>query len=110
MFSAAVIGSLRRLSGKQRRMLFFTAFVIAVTLLALLTIIIYANHDCIGDGCPICRLIRYADAMLKQIGKAAFALGALCAVYLFLPLTVPVRLITRVSAPTPVQAKIRLNN
>ena len=43
---------------------------VVVFLFAQIYIITHVNHDCIGDGCPICELLRSMRTLLNHIGTA----------------------------------------
>ena len=68
-----------------------------------------ANHDCAGEGCPICACIEVCENTLHQIGGGAAAQAAvvLPAIYLFLSVCLPAVIMTQ---ETPVSRKVRLNN
>ena len=86
------------------------AFFLFIFLAAQITIIANANHECIGDGCPICKLIDNAEMLLKQIGKTIIAILVFHSALFF---TAAVMMITDLlcrHSSTLVQIKIRLNN
>ena len=73
-------------------------------------IIAQANHDCIGDGCPICARLHNAQELLEQVGKTTFIISAV-AVGLFATFTDRKKLhFFSPYSPTLVSVKTRLNN
>ncbi len=96
---------------KQKKMIAgMLAMLLAVILFSsVLFIAVEANHDCIGDGCPICCQIQNCENLLKNltaaVGAACLAAAALYAVC---------RLTACVSAPvshlTLVHLKVKLSN
>jgi len=82
---------------------------IALFLAAFITIIANANHECIGDGCPICKLIRTAENLLKQIGKAVITISAMHAALFFMSSGMILSGLTCTVLSTPINTKVRLN-
>lgn len=88
---------------------FICAVFILVTFFSVFFIVKEADHDCTGEGCPICACIHQAEETLKQLGTgtvgasdfqpavAMFALALVCA-FLFVPYT------------SLVSQKVRLND
>ena len=78
-----------RLTNRQARTRLLAAlilaFFLAVILTAHITIIANADHECIGDACPICTLIHNAGTLLKQIGKLVIAIFAFLLALFFMP-------------------------
>jgi len=90
--------------------LFMLAFFIIVMVTAQITIIAYTNHTCIGDGCPICKMIQNAGMLLRQISKALIAITLQnSALFLMAIVMMIIGLICNTSS-TPVRIKVRLNN
>ena len=88
---------------------FLFCFII-VSLLATITIIIQANHDCIGKDCPVCLQIHNAQKLLAPIYKAVL-ITSIAAVVLFTAFIHWTKLdFFRVYLSTLVSVKIRLNN
>ena len=109
MLSAVTSGSKNRQIRKQRFAQLFLVLFIAVSLMAMFTIIVNADHECIGDGCPICQLIRSAETLLTQIGKTIIAVSALYAGTHIIGVFVTSYLPLCADLPTPVSIKVRLN-
>jgi hypothetical protein len=81
-----------------------------VSLSATIFIIAQANHNCIGDGCPICAQLHNAHKLLEQAGKTTIIMSAV-AVGLFTAFTTRKGLhFFRLYSPTLVSVKTRLNN
>jgi len=57
-------------------LLLFVCF-IAVFMTAQITIAANANHNCIGDGCMVCKLINNAEKLLQQMFKNILAITVL---------------------------------
>ena len=109
MLSAVKNGYANRPKWMRRLALLFLIIFIAISLTAQITIIVNANHECIGDGCPICQLIRNAETLLTQIGKTLIADSTLYAVFLFISVFVSVRPLLFADLFTLVNIKARLN-
>ena len=81
-----------------------------VSLSASIFIIAQANHDCIGDGCPICAQLHNAQKLLEQLGKTIVIISVV-PVGLFTAFTARKKLhFFRLYPPTLVNVKTRLNN
>ena len=90
-------------------LLLLLCFFIA-SLSASIFIIAQANHNCIGDGCPICAQLHNAQKLLEQAGKTAVIMSAVT-VGLFTAFTTRKGLhFFRLYSPTLVSVKTRLNN
>ena len=110
MFRAIIGSPASRLTWSRRLALLFLIVYIAVLLAASHAIITNANHECIGDGCPICKLIHNAEMLLEGIGKATASVFATCLALLIIALfTVAAGLICNHSS-TLINTKVRLNN
>ena len=72
-------------------------------------IVIEANHNCVGDGCPICHEIQICQQILNTVGTALVSVAAsLCATFL---LTTPVRTLFRAAeAITLISLKVKLSD
>lgn len=96
---------------KKRRalaLLACTAFLIAA-LFSVLFLVREADHDCIGEGCPICACIRQGEQTLKQLGLGSACVASWPPVAGLLVFTVFFALQSAVRE-TPVSKKVRLNN
>ena len=93
----------------RRLALLFLIIFIAVFIMALLTIVVNENHECIGDGCPICKLIHDAERLLQEIGKTSILLGSFYAILLALIFETISTGIISVHSFTLVNTKVRLN-
>ena len=102
-------GSKNRQVRIRRCALFLLVFFIAVLLIAQVTVIINANHECIGDGCPICKLIRNAENLIKQIGRAVISISVLHAALFFMATGMIIGGLVYAAASTPINTKARLN-
>ena len=101
--------SSRRIWARRLALLFLLLFV-AVTMTAQITIISNANHKCIGDGCPICKMLRQAETALKQLGSIAITLSiAIMGSFSIIAYMLVIQAFCNHST-IPVYAKIRLNN
>lgn len=77
----------RKMTKKKRLIAtLLTVMVIFVVLFSSLFIVENANHDCIGDDCPICYEISVCENTLKAVAYAFVYVGiaALFAVFTFL--------------------------
>ena len=84
--------------------------IIAASLTAQIVIITNANHDCIGDGCPICKLIHNAEMLLKQIGRILISISVIYEALLIIPMAMIMIGLLCIYFSTPVKAKVRLNH
>ena len=82
---------------------------ITIFLTTQIAIIAITNHKCIGDGCPICKLIHNAGMLLQSISKIAIsACAAYAAAYVMVFVTISVG--GSCGKPsTFINAKVRLN-
>lgn len=68
-----------------------------------------ADHDCCGEGCPICACIHHCENTLRGIGDGTAVRTAIVApVILFL--LAAAFIIPAVSLDTLISRKVRLNN
>lgn len=86
-----------------------SVLMISVMLLSALYVISETNHDCCGDGCPICTHIDQCKAVLRSAGEgtAALSLAILFTVIVSELFIMADRI---VFLPTLITQKIRLNN
>ncbi len=68
-----------------------------------------ADHECSGEGCPVCALIQMCEDNIRQLGSGT-AVSAAESVLVFLTLAMPVFTAFAINVSTPVSKKIRLNN
>lgn len=71
------------MADKKRLAAVILAALVLFALMASLIVIIHeADHDCIGENCPVCAVIAACKNTLKKFGgipgAAAFALACLC--------------------------------
>ncbi len=94
----------------KKRILSFCAVVLmsAVLIFSVVIIASEADHDCIGDGCPVCAQIEFCGSLLKTVLKSAVLLLAAAAVCWFVILIAFVNVSNRFN--TPVSLKIKLIN
>ena len=79
-----------------------------VSLSVSIFIITQANHNCIGDGCPICAQLHNAYKLLEQVGKTTIIIPV---VGLFTAFTTRKKLhFFKLYSPTLISVKTRLNN
>ena len=90
--------------------LLFLIIFIVVSLTAQITIIANANHECFGDGCPICKLIHNAEMLLKQIGKIVIVISVFHSASFFMTAVMIITALLYHHSSTLVQIKIKLNN
>ena len=93
----------------RRLALLFLIIFITVSLMAQITIIANANHECVGDGCPICKLVKNAKMLLKQIGKIVIAVSVLQTA-LFIVVNIMINGLVCDTPFTLVKIKVRMNN
>lgn len=89
--------------------LVFLVLFIAIFLTAHITVVKNANHKCIGDGCPICRLIHNAENLIRQIGKAILSISVLRAVLFTIAAGMIMGGLCCAVSSTPINIKVRLN-
>ena len=109
MFRAFIGNTANRLIWARRLALIFLMVYIAIILTASIIIITNANHECLGDGCPICKLIHNAAMLLQGICKVTASLfAAYIAVSIISSIITPAGLICNHSTNL-ITAKVRLN-
>jgi len=93
--------------------LFILIFLIASSFSAEVFIVATANHDCAGDGCPICEHVhrmKALDVLIDQMIASAFVV-LLLAVSLFVIAATPLKnIILSVKTTTLVGIMVRMNN
>jgi|GEM_PF-1511808 len=94
---------------RRLALLFLVCFFIAF-LATRIVIVANINHDCIGDGCPICKLIHSAGKLLKQIGRILVSISGVPAALLIIPMAMIATGLLYHYFSSPITAKIRLNN
>ena len=98
----------------RRKTLTRAAAVFAVVLSALLVlsaaaIAVEARHDCAGDSCPVCALVRTAAGRFKAFGGASVVTAALCFAALLFALP-PFFLFRPAYSFSLISDKVRLND
>lgn len=85
-------------------------FVVLLFLLASAWFIAHeADHDCTGEDCPVCALIRISENNLRQLGSGAPAAAAAVSFILIIMMIQP-GTDGGITISTPVSRKTRLNN
>lgn len=92
----------------RRAALLLSVAVVFVVLSSVLYIAHEANHDCIGEGCPICAQIEICEHILKALSGASAAASA--AVLTYMMPAQAIRFADRVPGNTPVMLKVKLLN
>lgn len=97
-------------SGRERIAAAVTALAIVLFMfLSVLFIAHEADHDCSGEGCPICELIQMVENNIRQIGSgAALTVAVSSLAYLAAAVLTHGGLV--VANTSPVLRKTRLNN
>lgn len=72
-------------------------------------IVLETHHDCIGDGCPICRELQLCRQVLQTMGTAAAA-PAVCAAAALLFVSPAVVRVHAVQAGTLISLKVKLSD
>jgi len=109
MHRAFARGTVDRQTAARRLMLLVLILLVAVFLMAQITIIANARHECIGDGCPICKMIHGYEMLLKRMGSVVFAVSAMLVALLILLAGMNNRALTRAESSTLAYTKVRLN-
>ena len=94
----------------RRLALMILICVIAVFLTAQIIFVTNANHTCVGDGCPICKLIHSAELLLKQFEKSVIFISVIQTVLFVMAMAMMMIGLTRDCIFTPITVKVRLNN
>ena len=104
----AGINTMRREGTRFFACLILVLFIV-IFLTAQIIIIANANHECIGDGCPICKQVDSAKTLLKQVGKTGIDGSVfLSALFFCVPVMMIIGLLCRHSFSL-IQKKVRLN-
>lgn len=102
----------RNTSEKNSKMRLAATLLAASMLLFVLLSVFFiaheADHDCSGDGCPVCALIQMCEDNIRQLGNGAVA-TAVAEVLVFLSLAMSVLTVLAIKESTPVSRKTRLN-
>ncbi|MCR4615738.1 MAG: hypothetical protein K5756_06270 [Clostridiales bacterium] len=69
---------------KRLSAVILTAFIIAAMMTPLFVMAHEADHDCIGENCPVCAVISACQNTIKALGSALVALAAAFACCLIL--------------------------
>ena len=84
--------------------------IICIFLLMSLTFVVYANHDCQKENCPICEELQGIQTSLKKLGShAVFAI----LFFSLLPFLLEEYVINKfkyIVFETPIRLKVRLNH
>ena len=75
-----------------------------------IVIVTNINHDCIGDGCPICKLIHSAKTLIKQFSKILVSISGMGAALLVIPMAMLIIEFLCIFFSSPITAKVRLDN
>ncbi len=87
-----------------------SAFImLAFILLSVVFIAIEADHECIGEDCPVCAGIRQCKNALQRLGDGAIFQAEVSA-SVVVALFAAELFVTAVSCKTPVSEKVRLND
>lgn len=91
----------------NRRTLFAAVLMLATLCLSLLFIAVHADHDCIGEDCPVCAVIRIVHSCLHSINTNTVA-SFIKHSFFILHIVLLCVFIAFVRA-TPVTQKVKLN-
>ena len=94
---------------RRRRAYFLLSFFVFVILLMQSFIIVSANHDCIGNDCPICKLIHAATAFLENLRISVYAVAVSLLTVFVTMIILPVPEFDKAGMPSLIGA-VRLNN
>ena len=85
------------------------AMVLFVVLFSAFFIMSHADHDCIGEDCPVCACIQQCENLLHGMGD-----GSIYAASGILPVVLIVGFILAsyciVASDTPISTKVRIND
>ena len=98
-----------RLTWARRLALLVLILYIAVFFISSIVIITNANHECIGDGCPICKMIQNAKTLLRGIEKATVSVFAARAALLIIASFTATAFLIYNHSSSLVNTKVRLN-
>ena len=88
--------------------LFLITFIIVI-LSAKITVIANINHECIGDGCPICQVIHNSEMSLNEMTKIAISFCAVCTAFFTMIYVMVSAGVILDQLSTPIKLKVRLN-
>ena len=96
---------------KAKRMIaiIISLTIVFVTVFSLAFIIAEADHDCAGEGCPICQSVGTAEDSLKKISSSVL-LAAVSFAALFVIVKYKKFVIGRVATTNPVLLKVKLSD
>ncbi|MCR5332257.1 MAG: hypothetical protein K6E62_13900 [Lachnospiraceae bacterium] len=80
-----------------------------IVLFSSLFIAAEADHDCVGDDCPICVCIQQCENTLHGICDGTVALSSVVFSFIFILFVVAIP-VAAVISNSPVSRKVRLNN
>lgn len=85
------------------------AFILVAVTASLFIVVHEADHDCIGEGCPICAVITLCQNTLKALGDALIAAALVFACFCF---AASVMSFSRIATynQTPISLKVKLLN
>ncbi len=72
-------------------------------------IALHADHDCMGEDCPICACIQQCEKTMRGTGSDMIAISAVIAPVFITLLTMSFN-VSSFQWDTPVSIKVRLNN
>ena len=87
----------------------FAAVLAALLILSAAAIAVEARHDCAGEDCPVCALVRTAAGRFNAVGGAFAAVAACCFAALAAALP-PVFRLRPAFTFSLITDKVRLNN
>ena len=102
---------LRMENSKRRRLIsgLLAVLMLSVMLFSALIIVHEADHDCIGEDCPICACIHQCENTLQQLGSGVTAQFAVVIPAIFIFLLAFLRM-TELPQETLVSRKVRLDD
>ena len=83
------------------------AFVIVALIASLFFIVHEADHDCIGEGCPVCAVVALCRDSLETLGNSLIAVAAVFSCCFFTVLAVLFSL-SATYLQTPISLKVKL--
>ena len=85
-----------------------TALVFALFFVMLLsTIYIIAEHDCVGDNCPVCSQISQCENAINTVSSAA-GIAAVAAAFAYILMAGTVKITSQKPASTLISLKVQL--
>ncbi|MBQ9331211.1 MAG: AraC family transcriptional regulator [Oscillibacter sp.] len=93
----------------RRAALVLTAVFALAVLVSSAFIVVHADHDCVGEGCPVCQQMAACAQTLRTLSSAAAAAGT---VFAALRALTAMRTCSAPERPfsTPVALKVKLSN